>query len=290
MSVLVALAAASVPLGAVASASAYRWPRAAIGSPDAVRRLARLLIRHQRVLSFVERRLNPAEATGLVMTAAVSVAVGGAAAAGILLAMVHTDTAFARYDVSIAEWGAEHASAGTTDVLLTLTRLGGHEVAIVLSLVVIAIEWRRVPSKSVPWFLLATIGGVTVIFNAVKLIIARARPDIEPLANFSGASFPSGHAALAAATLAALALVLGRRRGRAAKAVLTGAAVGLAASVAASRALLGVHWFTDVLAGVAIGWGWFAVCAIAFGGRLLHFGAPVEAAERVEALSDALRP
>ena len=37
--------------------------------------------------------------------------------------------------------------------------------------------------------------------------------------------------------------------------------------------LLDVHWLTDVIGGLALGWAWFALCAIAFGGRLLRFGA-----------------
>jgi membrane-associated phospholipid phosphatase len=42
-----------------------------------------------------------------------------------------------------------------------------------------------------------------------------------------------------------------------------------------------VHWLTDVLGGLALGWGWFALCSIAFGGRLLRLGIPVEAVARV---------
>jgi undecaprenyl-diphosphatase len=49
-------------------------------------------------------------------------------------------------------------------------------------------------------------------------------------------------------------------------------------AVAASRVLLDLHWLSDVIAGLALGWAWFALCAIAFGGRLLELGAPLERA------------
>ena len=67
-------------------------------------------------------------------------------------------------------------------------------------------------------------------------------------------------------------------------------AVGIAVAVACSRVLLDLHWVSDVVAGLVLGWGWFAVCAIAFGGWLLRLGAPVEAAAQADAAGSARGP
>ena len=66
------------------------------------------------------------------------------------------------------------------------------------------------------------------------------------------------------------------------RALLAGTAGGIAVAVASSRVLLDFHWVSDVVAGLMLGWAWFALCAIAFGGRRLHFAEPLE-----QALSDA---
>jgi hypothetical protein len=78
-------------------------------------------------------------------------------------------------------------------------------------------------------------------------------------------------------------LVLGRGRPLRVKAWLGAGAALLTVAVAASRVLLGVHWLTDVIGGAALGFGWFVVCSVAFGGALLHFGAPAERVEAEEA-------
>jgi undecaprenyl-diphosphatase len=96
-----------------------------------------------------------------------------------------------------------------------------------------------------------------------------------------GFSFPSGHTAAAAACWSAVALVLGRDRPRAVRAMLAGGAALIAIVVATSRALLGVHWVSDVLAGLALGWTWFFLVAVVFGGRKQRLGDPVvETAEQ----------
>jgi undecaprenyl-diphosphatase len=148
----------------------------------------------------------------------------------------------------------------------------------------------RRPSRWLPVFLIAVVLGQTLMSTQVKNLLDRVRPTANPIAHTLGPSFPSGHTTGAAACFAAFALVLGRGRSRNTQAVLAGAAVFIALAVGASRVLLGVHWLTDVFGGLALGWAWFALCSIAFGGRLLRLGMPVEAAERVNEMAAAASP
>src|SRR4029077_14719955 len=104
-------------------------------------------------------------------------------------------------------------------------------------------------------------------------VVDRVRPTLNPAAHTLGPSFPSGHSATAAAFYAGAAFLLGRHLRQTGRAVLAALAATIAVAVAASRVLLDVHWFSDVLAGLALGWSWFLVCAIAFGGTLLRYGA-----------------
>jgi undecaprenyl-diphosphatase len=269
-----------VTVGVVAAALARRWP--SIESPrfDAPG-IQRRLGGHPRLAAFFRARMNPAEATGFALTAFATVLVVCAVGIGILLLMIRENAGPARLDLRLAEFASQHATDMSTDFLRTVSILGGTGGTIGLALVVGVFEYRRIPSRALPAFLAVVVLGQFAVANIIKWIVDRARPAIDPLTGFAGTSFPSGHATASAAAFAAFAFLIGRRQSPRVKAALGGLAAGIAACVASSRVFLGVHWFTDVLAGLLVGWTWFAVCSIAFGGRLLRFGAPVETAEQV---------
>jgi len=103
----------------------------------------------------------------------------------------------------------------------------------------------------------------------VKDIVGRVRPTLNPAAATLGPSFPSGHSATAAAFYAAAALIIGRTLRRPARQFVIAGAIAAAVAVAVSRVLLDLHWLSDVVGGLALGWAWFALCAVVFGGRLL---------------------
>jgi undecaprenyl-diphosphatase len=200
---------------------------------------------------------------------------------GIVLAMVHNRSGLESWDGAFARFGARHATSGSTSAMRTLSNLGGTAGVLAIAVVATCVELVRRPTRSLPLFMALVVGGQLALSNGIKTLVERARPDIRPLTGFAGTSFPSGHSTAAAATLAAVALIITRGRSRRTTVTVASVAAGLAVVVAGTRVMLGVHWFTDVTAGLLLGWGWFALCSIAFGGRLLHFGEPVAEAERI---------
>jgi hypothetical protein len=242
---------------------------------EAARTAGAALRRHPGRATSLAARLNPEAATGLALTLALAAIVAGGVLVGALAYLVRGETDLVRLDDSVADWGARHASAFSTDGLDAVTHLGDPTVVVVLAAVLAAVETLRTRSPWVVPFVLVVVAGNGILTTTVKNLADRVRPEVNPIAETLGPSFPSGHSSWAAAFFAAAALLLSRGRSRRVRIALSGLAAALAVAVAASRVLLGVHWLTDVLAGLALGWAWFAACSIAFGGRLLEFGAAV---------------
>lgn len=237
----------------------------------------RWLVRHapkrvRPIFRRVDRRIVGGVAIAISL---VVVAVGGTVV-GTILDSVDEDRGIARWDESAAEWGARNATDASTFVLRAITQLGGTGGLLVIMLGLGVWEFRR----SRTWGPLAYLGavglGVVVLNNTLKIIVDRERPMFAQLTGGAGTSFPSGHSAAAAACWAAIALVLFRRGSKAGRAAGAIAAVLVAVAVATTRVLLGVHWISDVVAGVVVGWVWFGVVTLIFGGRLLRLGEPSE--------------
>jgi undecaprenyl-diphosphatase len=129
-----------------------------------------------------------------------------------------------------------------TDIAKVLTWLGAAPVAwtvVALAAVWLASRGRRADAAVLLTGLVLTI----VLVHLIKVWVDRPRP-AHPLVATQGKSFPSGHAAYAAAYVAA-ALALRRRS-------LVILAVVVAVIVAWTRVYLRAHYVSDVLAGAAL--------------------------------------
>lgn len=280
----------AVPAGLGAAFLTRRYPGGA--APPAVVEAAREVGKHATGATGRRAaraaRLDPEKATGLALTLALVAIVAGGVGLALLAVVVRSTDVLAGLDSAVAEWGDRHESTWSHDALTLVTYLGETVTVVVVAIAVAAVEIARTRNRWVVPFLVAVIVGDKLLTEAIKQLVDRARPELEAVAATLGPSFPSGHTSTAAASWAAFALVAGRWWGRESWPALAGVAIGIAVGVAVSRVMLDVHWLTDVLGGLALGWAWFAACAIAFGGRLLSFGAAAQAAGRgeVEAASE----
>ena len=282
MPVLVLIAAVLVA-AVVAGAMVWRLPRGggtrASSTVAVAREAGRDAAGDRRLRRLLGARLDPDAATGLALTAAlVSIVVLGLLLA-VVAFLVRRGDGPVGLDEAAAQWSHRHATAWTTDVLSTITDLGAPRTIVVLAVVLAVVETVRTRDWWIVPFLVLVVGGNALLTTTIKDLADRVRPALNPAAEALGPSFPSGHSSWSAAFFAAAALILGRGRSRATRAALAAAAAGLAVGVATTRVLLDVHWLSDVVAGLALGGAWFAVCAIAFGGRLLRFGASARAAD-----------
>ncbi|GEM_PF-856655 len=201
----------------------------------------------------------------LLAAAAVLFAIG--LLVGLLVVGRHGGGPIQGWDGTVERWFVHHRGplVGTSKFVATyLDALPlGVETA-VLSLVLLAA--LRTPRGLLPFA--AYIGGEFQVF-VVREVILRHRP---PTANYpapgavpgvheTSYSFPSGHSVAVTAVLFALAvgLTLWRRHWWPALAV----AFAGSLFVADTRLVLGVHWFSDVVFGWAIGVAWGTVVALA---------------------------
>src|SRR5207302_2043349 len=229
-------------------------------SAVSARLFARLTVRFARVGRFSTR-------VKAYVPIALVVIIGGLFAAWAgdqfidLAELVRTKSVKLQHIDTVAHaWAVSERTAFDTSFFIVMSDIGspvGMMSIAGLAMIALAIrkKWR--------WllYLAVTAGGGALLNMELKRFFARARPDVaEMLLRANGYSFPSGHAMGSTVVLGALSYLAIRASARWRwKAAALALAITLIISIAASRVYLGVHWISDVGAGITAGVTWVMV-------------------------------
>jgi undecaprenyl-diphosphatase len=116
--------------------------------------------------------------------------------------------------------------------------------------------WRHHGLRTRALWAAGTIAGAWGLQLVVKTLVGRARPVVEDaVAHAPGSSFPSGHATQITATTVTLTLLVWPLLGPRGRVVVPVVAGVLVVLTGLDRVLLGVHFPSDVVAGVLLGGG-----------------------------------
>lgn len=141
-----------------------------------------------------------------------------------------------------------------TSVAMFITNFGGNIIITILFIIALAFlvfkkRWRYAIIST------AAILGALVLQLSIKSFVHRARP--ENLLE-TGFSFPSGHSIMAIIFVSLLIYSFKDDfKNKIIKYVLIVISISFFLSVGASRLVLHVHWFSDVIAGMSISLFWF---------------------------------
>jgi undecaprenyl-diphosphatase len=209
---------------------------------------------------FLWNRVTPGD-LGLELTTLLAIAGAGAFTFILYANAVADHPGPLPFDRMAADLIQSWRPQAAVDIVHVVTDIGSFPVtATLVAVTALALVLRRrgiEPAVLVAGFVLTYIA-----VNLVKVGIDRPRP-AHALYHVSGESFPSAHAAYSTAW-AAVAVALTRvLPGLASRAGLIVVGLVVCAVVASSRVYLGVHYASDVLAGVGLGFALYGICAIA---------------------------
>lgn len=126
-----------------------------------------------------------------------------------------------------------------------------------------ALRGSRGPRTYALVLLVASAMGGVILSEVVKQVVARPRPPWNGLWLVeTSASYPSGHAQAGITVWAALGVAILMVGGRRTAWLAATPLILLGPLIGASRAIVGVHWPTDVLGGWLLGAAWLGTCLL----------------------------
>jgi undecaprenyl-diphosphatase len=165
------------------------------------------------------------------------------------------------FDEAVLRWMGERQSPTVEHILVEITLLGTGSVVITMVAVSSLFLWLTRHKYSALLLLVATVGGI-LLNNLLKIGFGRPRPQLFDWGTQAVTlSFPSGHAMSSAVVYGCVAYLAARLQRRRWHRVVTMLAAGIIiVLISVSRLYLGVHYPSDVAAGVIIGLAWAAFC------------------------------
>jgi membrane protein DedA with SNARE-associated domain/membrane-associated phospholipid phosphatase len=218
--------------------------------------------RHPSVARFIAARFVRGEYLGLHLTIGFLICLAALwLFAGVTEDVLHHDP-LTRFDLTVTRLLRAHATPLGDKIFSIVSALGSPvAMAIVGAVGALLLVVRRKWVVLAAWA--AAFGGAGLLTTVLKTLIRRPRPAAS--ADFlygTSFSFPSGHALGSLVGYGMLAYIIGAslketQKGR--LRLVTATAV-LVVAIGISRLYLGVHYFSDVVAGYAVGILWLSVC------------------------------
>ena len=194
---------------------------------------------------------------------ALAVAVLGAVSFAHIAEDYLTNDPLARWDVTFARWLFGERETDLLDAFRVVTLLGSPATGVAAVAIVSVVLFRRrlLPEAALLPLVLV---GAQLLDLVLKLSFHRPRPEVA-FVHLDTYSFPSGHAMTATAVYGALAYLLaGRLPTPGRRIVLFVGTAALVGVICFSRLYLGVHYLSDVLAGVAAGIAWLGLAIASY--------------------------
>lgn len=212
-------------------------------------------------LRFISRRAHNAYATfGIFLLAGAAIAIAGTWAFAALAGHV-TSGSTQNFDDAVLRWIGARRDPTYDSIMLEITSLGTASVVTMVVGVAALFLWLNQHKHSAILLFVSTFGGV-ILNNLLKAGFGRPRPDVIPWgAPATFYSFPSGHAMSATVVYSTVAYLAARlQRTHAARMSIMAVAAIVILLICVSRLYLGVHYPSDVMAGVVIGLAWAGFC------------------------------
>ena len=215
---------------------------------------------YRTIRKLLDRAHGFGTAVGIVLVVGFVLASALAVAFGALAREVRAGKT-QMFDEGVMAYLGAHRIDWVQASLVEITNLGTGLVIMMIVGVAALLLWNTRHRYSA-LLLLVSAGGGLVLNGLLKLGFDRERPHMFDWATHaSSSSFPSGHAMSSATVYTTIAYLAARlQRHWWAKLLTAATAVVLIVIICLSRLYLGVHYPSDVLAGVIMGVAWAAFC------------------------------